>query len=117
MFKDSVAQNPTIAVSCGMNTRQNSPPDWNLDFWLNSADASPTFTIAHTISASPDAIRNGAVQDSSHLIELIPFQMKYTLMSQNARKHAICHGVSPSIVRCAARSAARSTHPSPPSTW
>src|SRR5436190_17380983 len=69
IFSDSVAQNPTIAVNCGTKVFQNSALVLNLLPCPNSADTSPTFTIAHTISPNPATIRNGAAQLSSHLIE------------------------------------------------
>src|ERR1051325_4406588 len=96
MFVVSVAQNPTIAVSCGPNARQNSALVLNALPCPNSTDTSPTFTIAHTISANPATIKNGAAQLSSHLIELIPCHTKCRFTSQNARKHANCHPVIPS---------------------
>src|SRR5215471_14944426 len=100
MFSESVAQNPTMAVSCGMNTRQKSALVANLEPDANKLRGLPvavrTLTIAHASSAKPATIRNGAAHDSSHLIELMPCHTKWRLMSQNTRKHAPCHGVRPS---------------------
>src|SRR6185503_5620098 len=98
MFSESVAQKPTIAVSCGTKTFQKSLGVLNLLSWPKRTDASPTFAIAQPMRARPATIRNGAAQLSSHLIELMPCQTKCRFTSQNARKQANCQGVAPSAV-------------------
>src|SRR5882724_10234235 len=117
MLRESVAQKPTMAVSWGTKTFQNSPLVLNLLPCPKSTDTSPTSTMAHATSANPATIKNGAAQLSSHLIELMPCQTKCRFTSQKARKQASCHQVTPRDVRCCAWSAAVSTQPSPPSTW
>src|ERR1051326_3898575 len=118
MFRESVAQNPTMAVSCGMKTRQKSAAVANFEPEAKSERGLPvaarTLIMAQTRSASPETIRNGAAQDSSHLIELIPCQTKWRLMSQKARKHTPCQGVRPRAVMWLAMSDVVLIHPSPP---
>src|SRR5689334_14471532 len=106
MLSESVAQKPTMAVSWGTKTFQNSPVVLNWDFCENTEDTEPviwcTFQRAQNMRARPPAMRNGAAQDSSHLIESMPCQTKWTLMSQKSRKQPSCHQVMPrTVMLCA----------------
>src|SRR3954463_10487782 len=83
MFSESVAQKPTIAVSCGTKTRQNSPGVLNFEPCEKSSRTEPSFHVAHQSRASPATIRNGAAHDSSHLIESIPCHTKCRFTAQN----------------------------------
>src|SRR3954470_13774171 len=116
MLSESVAQKPTIAVSWGTKTRQNSALVLNADGCLKRSLTEGTLSSAQASRASPTISRKGADHDSSHLIEPIPRTTKKTFISQNAPKHAAWAGVIPSEVTRWA-SAAALIQPTAASTW
>ena len=60
MFRLSVAQKPTMAVSCGKKIVQNDTPSSRDVPLVKSVMLSSTATNAQINSATPHAIRNGA---------------------------------------------------------
>ena len=77
---------------------------------------SGTLTNAHTSSAKPHAIRNGAASDSSHLMPVVPLSTSTRLSAQNARKQMNCVSVMPST-GSGAVSAATLIHPRAAAIW
>ena len=70
MFSESVAQNPTVAVTTGKNARRNdspsrAPPTANALGALNIGPNPPAARIAHTKSANVSEMSNGAAYSST----------------------------------------------------
>src|SRR5262245_30473266 len=88
MLSESVAQNPTIAVTPGASALTSSLVERGWGGFDRIGPSPPAFHQAHARSASPDAIRNGADQVWSHLIDSVPWTMNHRLISQKIRKQA-----------------------------
>src|SRR5688572_24631084 len=86
MFRASVAQKPTMAVSEGTKKARNSPVDWNLLGCARIGPIPPARSMAQASNARPAAIRNGAAQASRNLIDSLPRTTMYMFQSQNAKK-------------------------------
>src|ERR1700741_3101378 len=86
MLSGSVTQKPTMAVSDGKNTLQKLTPAGKCDGCARIGPIPPAAFHAQPSRSSQTDIRNGADRSSIHLMDSVPFQMKYTLTSQNAAK-------------------------------
>src|SRR5215813_15016547 len=87
MFKATVAQKPTIAVSDGTKTRRNSAVVLNLLGVLSTGPRPPAFLVIHHKRRRPIPSMNGAPMPSRNLIVSIPRQITSMFKDQNARKH------------------------------
>jgi hypothetical protein len=96
MLSDSVAQNPTIAVSDGKNALRNSGVVAKRLGCDRIGPNPPALVVAQPSSASPTTIRNGAAKLSSHLMLSVPLRMNHTFIAQNTRNPSASPVESPS---------------------
>ena len=87
MFRLSVAQKPTMAVSCGWKIDQKDLLSGRCVLESKSEPRSSTEKRAQANSARLQRIRKGAAKTSTHLIDSIPVTTIATCRTQNARKH------------------------------
>jgi len=73
MLRDSVAQKPTIAVSDGANTGQNSPSVANCDGASRMGPKPPARATAHASKAPASTSTMGAAQFSNTRTAFIPW--------------------------------------------
>src|SRR5262245_2236507 len=95
MLRESVAQKPTIAVRPGAKARRNSLVVPSLEGAESIGPKPPALHQAQPRRASPVAIRKGADQVSSHLIDSVPWRMNQRFTSQKIAKQRSCPGVIP----------------------
>src|SRR5215813_88826 len=97
MFKATVAQKPTIAVSEGTKTCRNSAVVLNLLGVLSTGPSPPAFLVIHHKRRTPTPSMNGAPIPSRNFIVSMPRQITSMLRDQKARKHAQETPVWPTI--------------------
>src|SRR5688572_20123722 len=83
MFRASVAQNPTMAVSDGTKKAMNSAVDLKRLGRARIGPSPPARDIAQASSASPEASRKGAAHASRNLMDSLPRTTTYMFHSQN----------------------------------
>jgi hypothetical protein len=86
MFKATVAQKPTIAVSDGTKNRQSSRPDRNLPGELRTGPIPPASRTTHHSITTPIMSKKGADTFSTSRIKSKPFQTTYTFSAQKTPK-------------------------------
>src|SRR5262245_38457259 len=99
MFKESVAQNPIIAVSEGMNTPQNSPTVLNFDGLSSIGPNPPACPTAQTSSTTAMTSTIGAAQFSNTRTAFMPRKMIQMLSDQKIRKVIADERLKPASVK------------------
>src|SRR5262245_24183492 len=96
MLSDNVAQKPTMPVTPGANARRKSELVAKVEGLAIIGPSPPAFHQAQPSIARPAAIRKGADQVSSHLIDSVPCRTNQTFISQKMKKQSNCPEVIPS---------------------
>ena len=93
MFSDRVDQNAIMAISDGVNTRQNPGPQPSRDGCDSSGPKPPALAAIQTSKATNTTSTAGAAQFSNRRTASMPRQMMPTWITQNTanESHSV-HG-------------------------
>ncbi len=86
MFKDTVAQNPTVAFRAGTRNFRNSAKLLNFDGDDSMGPKPPALRYAHPNNSRPTANRIGALMPCRNRMYSMPLRMTARFINQKARK-------------------------------